>query len=157
VQVKEFGSLEHGRVNAAHASTCNIGILHVLQVLNVARQSKLLKSQLWIAVGSMRSMILQTVKVLVALATDFAAIGLLLLHADSARVWNGRQRVDDRKATVVILLELLVLMAVLFVVFQSILVLVCLLASYDWAFEWFDLLWEGELRYACSVEQLLLS
>ena len=61
----------------------------------------------------MLAVVLETVQVLVAFAADLAAVGLLLLHADSPRVGNRGCRVNDGKGAVGVLLELLVLMAVL--------------------------------------------
>lgn len=61
----------------------------------------------------MRAVILQTVEVLVALAADFAAVGLLLLHANGAWIGDRSDGVDDGECAVVVLLKLLVLMAVL--------------------------------------------
>ena len=59
------------------------------------------------------TMILEAVEILVPLAADFAAIGLLFLHADGARIWNRCGRVDDGKGAVRVLFELLILVAVL--------------------------------------------
>ena len=59
------------------------------------------------------TVVLEPVKVLVTLAANLTAIGLLLLHSDSSRVGDGCQRIDYREGAVVIFLELLVLVAVL--------------------------------------------
>jgi len=144
--------LEHGGVDA-HSSTSDIRILKILQIWS---KTKLLHRQLGVAVGSMGAVVLETVEVLVSLAANLTAVWLLFLHADSSRVGNGCERVDNRKGTVVVLLELLVLVTVLLVVLETVLVLVCLLATNDWAPEWLDLLGEGELGYACAVDELLL-
>lgn len=80
------------------------------------------------------------VEILVSLATGFAAIRLLLLHADCAWVWYTRSRVDNRESAIDVLLQLLILVAVLLVIFQTVLVLVRLLATNDGTFEWLDLL-----------------
>jgi hypothetical protein len=61
----------------------------------------------------MRSVVFQTVQVLVALAAHFAAIRLLLLHADGSGIRDRSQRVDNRESAVFVLLQLLVLVTVL--------------------------------------------
>jgi len=124
--------------------------------LEVGSKAKLLHRELGIAVRGVGAVVFETVEVLVSLATYFATVRLLLLHADGAGVWNGRQRIDNREGTVVVLLELLVLVTMLLVVLETVLVLVCLLTANDWASEWLDLFWEGELGYARAVDELLL-
>jgi hypothetical protein len=105
----------------------------------------------------MGAVVLETVEVLVAFAAYFTAIWLLLLHADSAGVGYGCEGVDDGESAVVVLLELLVLVTMLLVVLQAVLVLVCLFATNNWTAERLDLLWEGELGYACAVDELLFA
>ena len=61
----------------------------------------------------MLAVVLETVQVLVAFAADLAAVGLLLLHTNSARVGNGCGGIYDREGAVGILLKLLVLMTML--------------------------------------------
>ena len=61
----------------------------------------------------MLAMVFETVKVLVALATNLTTIRLLFLHAHGARVWDRRGRINDAKASIRIFLELLILVAML--------------------------------------------
>ena len=61
----------------------------------------------------MLTVVLEAVEVLVPLATNLAAIWLLLLHTNSARVWYGCSRVDYGKGTIGVLLQLLILVTVL--------------------------------------------
>jgi len=150
-------ALKHGGINATHASSCNVGILQVLKALHVGSQSKLLQRKLRIAVRSMRSVVLETVEVLISLPTYFAAVWLLLLHAHRTGIRNGGERVDNGEGTVVVFLELLILVAMLLVVLETVLVLVCLLATNDWTPERLDLLREGELRNTCAIEHLLFT
>lgn len=63
--------------------------------------------------GRMIPVILETVQVFVSFPTNFAAIWLFFLHADSAGVRNLGQRIHDGKAAVTIIFELLRRMAVL--------------------------------------------
>ena len=58
-------------------------------------------------------MVLQTVKVLVTLTTDFAAVRLLLLHAEGTRIRGRRFRVNNREGTVGVVMQLLIVVAVL--------------------------------------------
>jgi hypothetical protein len=148
---------EHRRVDPAHTSTCNVGVLHVLEILKVAGQSELLQGKLRIAVWGVRAVVLETVKVLVPLAANLTTIWLLLLHADGAGVWDRSEGVHDGEGAILVLLELLVLMAVLLVVLETVLVFVRLLAANDGTPEGLDLFWEGELWYACTIEELLVA
>jgi len=145
--------LKHGRVDS-HASTGNICVLHVLEIWS---QPHLLHSQLWVAVRSMRTMVLEAVEVLVALATNVATIWLLFLHTNGTRVWYRRQGIDNRESAIVVLFELLILMAMLLVVLETILVLVGLFATDHGTPERLDLFWEGELWYARAVENMLFT
>lgn len=45
--------------------------------------------------GGVRSVVFETVQILVSLTTVFTPIGLLLLHADGTRVRCGCFRVED--------------------------------------------------------------
>lgn len=58
-------------------------------------------------------MVLEAIQVLVSFATHFTAIWLFLLHANSAWVWYRRGWIDNRKASVWVLFELLILVTVL--------------------------------------------
>jgi hypothetical protein len=59
------------------------------------------------------SVILQAIQILIPLATDFASVGLFLLHAHSSGVRDRGNRVNDREGSIRIFLELLILVAVL--------------------------------------------
>ena len=58
-------------------------------------------------------MVFEAVQILVALATNLAAVRLLLFHSDSAGVGNGCGGIYDGESAVGVLLELLVLMTML--------------------------------------------
>lgn len=79
--------------------------------------------------SSMASVVLETIQVLVALATDLTTVRLILFHAGSVKVRSVGFRVDDGKRSVVVLLECLVLVAMKTMVLETILVLVCLFAA----------------------------
>lgn len=91
----------------------------------------MLSPQLWVASWRMLLMIFETIQVLVTLSADFALEGLLLFHAHRTGIWCTCLRVDDGERTVSVLVQLLCGMAVCFVVLQTVLVLVCLLAAND--------------------------
>lgn len=77
------------------------------------------------------TMVLQTIQVLVPLATNFTSIGFVFLHAGAIKVGGVALRIDDGDGTVRVLLQGLVLVPVKAVVLQAILILVVLLASND--------------------------
>jgi len=84
-----------------------------LHAIGHLRHSDRVELEVRIAWRRVLTVVLETVQVFVALATNFAAVGLLLLHADGPRVGNRGCRVNDGKGAVGVLLELLILMAVL--------------------------------------------
>jgi hypothetical protein len=60
-----------------------------------------------------RTVVFEAVEILVSLTTCVAPIGLLLLHANRARVRYRSQRVNNGKGSVLVLFELLVLVTML--------------------------------------------
>lgn len=116
----------------------------------------------------MLPVVFEAIEVLVSLSADFASIRLFLLHPDCTRVRNAGDWIDDRECAVFVFLELLVLVAMLqirqignyfcalldpaylFVILETILVLIRFLASNNWTAEWLVLFWKG---YACSSSQ----
>lgn len=100
----------------------------------------------------MGSVVLEPVEVLVTLPTVLAAIWLFLLHAQSTGIRRRCLGIDDGECAVSVVVKSLVSMAMLFfvsvmhriieqythrfMVFQAILILVSLLASYYWTLEW---------------------
>lgn len=105
----------------------------------------------------MLSVVLEAVQVLVALPAHLAAIWLLFLHADGARVGDRRRRVDDRESAVGVLLQLLILVTVLLVVLETVLVLVGLLAADDGTLEGLDLFSHKAAYASKAVEKLVLA
>ena len=113
-------------------------------------------------------MVFEAVEILVALAAHLASVGLLFLHSDCARIWNRSQWVYYRKRPVLILFELLILMTMLervsrlepfengdtylFVVLETVLVLIGLFAADDGAPEWLDFFGERHLRDVCTSQ-----
>lgn len=81
-------------------------------------------------------MILQSIQILVSLATDFASIWLVLLHTHAFRVWLVGQRIHYAIRAVLVEMQSLVLVSMHSMVFQSVLILVGLFASNHWTFEW---------------------
>jgi hypothetical protein len=63
--------------------------------------------------GSVGSVVLQAVQVLVALPAVFASVRLLLLHAHSAWIGGGSFWVKNRESSISVVMELLVSMSVL--------------------------------------------
>lgn len=112
--------------------------------------------------------VLEPVEVLVPLAADIALVRLFLFHAERSRIGGQCRRVDDGEGAVRVLLQILSIVAVLkykvshtsraesirneiagtyrFVILESVLVLVCLLASNHRASEWFGLFTIGAVH-----------
>ena len=103
--------LKHRVIHSRHASTCDIGT--DVQPLQGRHLAELSAQQLRIALGRVRTVVLEAVEVLVSFTAHLASIGLLLLHSHSAGVWYRCERVDDGESAVLILLELLILVTVL--------------------------------------------
>lgn len=80
-------------------------------------------------------MILQTVKILVSLATNLTSVRLVLLHVHAVGVWRVGQRVDYTVSAVVVEMQHLVLVAVHPMVLESVLVFVRLVAPNHRALE----------------------
>lgn len=118
-------------------------------------------------------MVFEPVEVLVTLATNLASVWLFFLHAKCSGVWCGCLWVDNRKRAIRIVVQLLVVVAMLnkslatkqkwwesfpsvtysFVIFQTILVLVRLFATNNWAPVGLRLLvWKdrSSIRNACK-------
>jgi len=129
----------HAIADADQTSTGNVDA-HALRVVCYVLEVRSVQLEFRIARRTVLAMVFESVEILVALATHLAAIRLLLLHADGARVGNASSRIYYREGTIRVLLELLILMTMLLVVFETVLVLVSLLAANDRALEWFDLL-----------------
>lgn len=84
--------------------------------------------------SSMASMILQTIQILITLTTNLTPIWLILFHSSAIQIWCIRLRIDDRNGSVRILLKGLVLVAMQTMIFQTVLVFVSLLTSYNRTF-----------------------
>lgn len=72
-----------------------------------ARQCNIVEVELWVAWWRVVAVILETVEVLVSLATYFTAVWLLLFHANGAGIRNGRDRVYNRERAIAVLFQLL--------------------------------------------------
>ena len=105
-------SISDASSHAIKTSTCNINA-HALQVVRHTGNVLRVELEVGVAGRAVLAVVLETVQVLVSLAADLAAVGLLFLHADCAGVRDRSRRVDDREGAVRILLELLVLMTML--------------------------------------------
>ena len=101
--------LEHRRIHACHARSSNIDI-HALEVVRYAQLPKL---EFWIAVWCVGPVVFETIQVLVAFTTYFAAIWLLLFHADGSGVGYRGQRINNGECSILVLFQLLILMTVL--------------------------------------------
>lgn len=93
----------HWRVtHALQSRACNIGV-HALQVHRHAildHAGYVAELEIGVAGRGVLAMVFQAVKILVALAADFASVWFLFLHAHCAGVGDGGDRVDDREGTV---------------------------------------------------------
>lgn len=59
-------------------------------------------SGLGVAHGGVVFMILEAVEVFVSFATDLAAVGFVLFHSKSTRIWTECLRIYDREGTIVV-------------------------------------------------------
>lgn len=105
----------------------------------------------YMLVGSVAPVVLETIKVLIPLATYFTSVWLVFFHARSIQVRRVGFRVNDGNSSIGVFFQLLILVPMQTMVFETVLVLVGFFTSNHGTFEWFMLGVFHHIQMTCWV------